>query len=351
MPSALYVLAAVALVAAVVPFIPGWIELRRGKDRKALHINMDYKKSPFFFGDRLAELLRNGLQGTVDFERSDESALVEPQEYTVMLSHPEKVSVVTASTWAYEADARVSTVVYAAGSLLLGERSHFSKEILVEGDAMVGEGSRLRAVLCSGQLKLGAGASVTRWIDVRGGTLFAAAGCRLGRNAASSAMLYMERGCRFSNLYGAPVRTCSAPVEARPVAEGNIRETALVGTLQLLSIPMGAELRTNIVAAQNLKICAGATIHGDIKGHREVELEDNVTVYGTIVGDRKISLGRGCRIVGNVFAQGDIRIGNGTSVGEEGHVKSVVSRSAIYLEPNVTVYGYVTCEKGQVAEE
>ena len=119
----------------------------------------------------------------------------------------------------------------------------------------------------------------------------------------------------------------------------------------VLSIPAGAEVRNKIVASQDLKICSGATVYGDIKGHRNVELEDNVAIHGTIVADHGIIIRSNCRISGNVFAQGDICIGFGSTVGEEGHIKSVISRSSVSLEPGVAVHGHIACERGAVTKD
>ena len=57
----LYFLVGLVIVVAVAPFVPGWIELKRGKDSAPLHIDMEYSKSPLFFGDNFDALLHNGL--------------------------------------------------------------------------------------------------------------------------------------------------------------------------------------------------------------------------------------------------------------------------------------------------
>ncbi len=347
----LYLLAALALVAVIAPFVPGWIELRRGKDSHALPINMDHSKTPFFFGDQFAGLLRKGLREVAGLDDTALPLALEQKEYAVMLSRREKVRVVTEPAWACEAGTRMSGIVYVAGDLLAGEKSRFSGEMLVEGNADIQSGCRLRALLCNGELKLGENVHVGRWLDARGGALSVGPGCNLGRNAASSGVLLLERGCRFNNLYGAPVRTFSAPPKEPPFAEGNIREKALVATALQFSIPAGAELHNNVISSQDLKICSGSAIYGDIKGHRGVELEDGVTVYGTVVADQDVIIGSNCRVLGNVFAQGDVRVGFGSTVGEKDHVKSVISRSSVFLETDVTVHGHVACEKGLVAGE
>lgn len=339
-----YALVVIALLVVAAPFVPGWIELRRGKDSHPLRIDMEYSKTPFFFGDRLDALLRRSLLPPGG------AAALEQRDYTVQLSRPETVTVVTAPDWSIEPGARARNVVYAAGNLTVGEKARFAREIAVEGQAVIGARGRLRALLCKGGVRLGDGVSVSRWVDARGG-LEAGAGCDLGRNAASAGPLALGPGCAFNNLYGSPIRTFAGKPKAQPTAEGNIRENALVVNAQLFSIPAGAELRNNVIAAQDLKICSGSVVYGDIKGLRNVELEDGVTVHGTVVADQAVAIGQNCRIIGNVFAQGQVTLGFGTRVGEEGHVKSVISHAEIRLEPGVTVYGYVACEKGRVAGE
>lgn len=343
-----WIIGIAALAVILLPFVPGWIELRRGRDKSALHINMEYRKDPRFYGDSFDRLLRDGLLVAAGVKGL---AQLEQKTYTVTISRPEKVEVVTAPEWTFAASAGVKNVVYAAGGLRAGEKARFGKELVVLGDAVFGPGARLRGILCQGALRFEAGTAVSRWADSRRGPLLAGPGCDLGRNAVSGSLLSLDHGCRFNNLFGAPIQTFAAS-EAAPIpAEGNIREKALVVTSLQFSIPAGAELRNNVVASQDLKICAGATIHGDIKGLRNVELEDGVTIHGTIVADRTVRVGANCRILGNVFAQDDVHLGQGCTVGEAGSVKSVISRSAVYLEAGVTIHGHIACEKGQTAEE
>lgn len=347
----LYLIAGLIVIAAIAPFVPGWIELRRGKDSAPLHIDMEYSKSPLFFGNNFDALLHNGLFPATGAE--DEVAhprALEQKDYTVTISRPEKVSVFTAPDWTFAPFARAKNIVYATGNLEAGEGARFAKEVCVEGNANIAAKARLRAILCKGDLSLGQDVAVSRWIDARGQKLLVGPDCNLGRNAVSGGLLLLNKGCKFTNLFGSPVRTYDAPAKELLPAEGNIREHALVTTSLLLSIPAGAEMRNNIVASQDLKICSGSTVYGDIKGHRNVELEDNVTIHGTIVADHNITIRSNCRVSGNVFAQGDICIGFNSTVGKAGHTKSIISRSAVRLEPAVTVYGYIVSERGEVTE-
>lgn len=340
-------LAGLAIAVFAAPFVPGWLELYRRRDSQPLHINMEHSSSPFFFGDSFGALLRRGLfPDGVD----GNPAGLEQKEYTIKVSRPEKVGVITAPAWSFAPFSRVRNIVYAAGDLEVGEQSSFAKELVAEGRVRIGGRTRLRAALCRKGLELEEGTSVARWLDVRDGGLTAGANCRLGRSASSAGPLNLGPGCAFSKLYGLPIRTFAAPPPASPPAEGNIREKTLVATALLFSIPAGAVLRNNVLSTQALKICAGAEVHGDIKGLRGVELEEGVTVQGTIVADGAVVLGANCRVNGNIFAQGGVRLGHGCVVGEEGHVKSVIGRSTVSLEAGTIVHGHIACEKGTVAK-
>ena len=104
-----YPLAGFALVAVMLPFIPGWLELRRGKDKQALHINMEYSKTPFFFGDQFDVLLHQALPAPAYAlpEPGTGGPPAAPEEYSVVISRPEKVLVIKEPVWAYEPFARV----------------------------------------------------------------------------------------------------------------------------------------------------------------------------------------------------------------------------------------------------
>lgn len=348
----IYLVVGLIIVAAIAPFVPGWIELRRGKDSAPLHIDMEYSKNPLFFGNNFDALLHNALFPAAETkEGAAPDHALEQKDYTVTISRPEKVSVFTAPDWTFAPFARAKNIVYATGNLNAGEGARFAKEVCVEGDADIAGKARLRAILCKGELNLGPDVTATRWVDARGKKLTVGPNCDLGRNAVSGGLLSLNRGCKFINLSGSPIRTHEAPPKEPLPTEGNIRENALVTTSLLLSIPSGAEVHNNIVASQDLKICSGSAVYGDIKGHRNVELEDNVTIHGSIMADQDITIRTNCRISGNVFAQGDIHVGFGSVVGEEGHIKSIISRSGVRLEPSVTVHGHIACEKGLVSED
>ena len=334
---AIFIVLLAVAVALVIPFIPGWIELKRPKDAAPLPIDMEYTKDPFFFGTRFAALLTDNLP----------MADLESREYVIKLSRPETVLVKKDSWQSSGSGMHVRPLVCVDGSMETGPRARFDKEIFVTGDATVGEGAEMQAILCHGSLKLGSGSRVRRWLDGRGERVLVESDCDLGRSAVSSRLLQLAGGVRFIQLYGMPIRTYDAPpVSNIGTMTGDLREAALVVADQWFSVPRDTRLECDIVCRQNLKLYSGCTIEGDIKGYHVVELEDGVTVNGNIVAEGDIVIGRACRVTGNLFSQGSVVVNAGSSVGVAGAVRSLVSKRKVELSHDVVVYGFIAAENG-----
>lgn len=335
---AVYIVILVVVAALVIPFIPGWIELKRPKDADPLPIDMEYTKDPFFFGTRFAGLLLDNLPA------SDE---LESREYVIRLSRPETVLVKKESWRNLESRTHVKPLLYVDGGMEVGDKARFDKEVFVSGDVSIGEYAEMQALLCHGSLTLGRGARVRRWLDGRGAKVLIGPDCDLGRNTVSSRLLELGEGVRFIQLYGMPIHTYSAPLSMHlRTMTGDLREAALVVADQWFSVPRDTQLRCNIVCRQNLKLYSGCTVEGDIKGYHAVELEDDVTVNGNIVAEGDIVIGRACRVTGNLFSQGSIVVNAGSSVGAEGSVRSLVGKRKIELSCDVVVYGFIAAENG-----
>ncbi len=327
-----------AVFIGVLPFIPGWLELRRPKDDKPLRIDGNYQKNPFFFGDSFYGLLQKGMPKEFPSGRSEQE---------IVLSRPEKVLIVSEPNWDCESTSH-NMLIYVDGNMQTVDRASFRKEVFTSGNATIGDGVRMQAILCHGNLSLGKDSRVIRWVDVRGNSLITAASCRLGRSTACKGFLHLAIGTTFVNLYGSPIKTYSRIASEADSQGGDIRETSLVASPELFSVPSNARIETNIVSKQNLRLGAGCEVFGDIKAYSNVEMEAGAVVHGTIVAEGDVLVGMDSKILGNIFSQGKITLSSGSSVGAEGKIRSVVCRTGIVLRSDVTIYGAVTCEHGRV---
>jgi hypothetical protein len=116
------------------------------------------------------------------------------------------------------------------------------------------------------------------------------------------------------------------------------------------TIAEGSILHGHIIFLQDVRIGNHSIVNGSIKCYGDIELEENVTVHGNIFADGKITIGEGAIISGNVLAQNAIFISDHSVISRPGVIKSVLGKKAVYLAPNVTIYGYVSTEgKGAVS--
>ena len=71
----------------------------------------------------------------------------------------------------------------------------------------------LRTLACDGEVRLGAGARVHRWLDADR-DVWAAEGCDLGAYCATAGALHLADGVRFTRLFAEPILTPGAPAAA-----------------------------------------------------------------------------------------------------------------------------------------
>lgn len=339
----LYAVFAIAiLVALALPFLPGLRELLRPTDDKALDVDMDYVKDPFYMGTSFRNILARSLSG-ID--------LTESGQKTLQLSKREDVLIVGDPLWEYDSPEVLERVVRASGDVRIAPESALNKEIYAMGDAEVGERTKLRALLSEGSVTLGRDSSVVRWIDGRGQIMRVGEDCTLGQSTICAGALELGAGCTFTRLYGAPVRTLYrggfAPMLPEAYgASGSITESASIFTEKDLSVMNGAKLTGNIVAKTRLCLGDSAEVDGNIKARAEVRLGRGVVVKGNIIADGDVLIEDGCRIDGNIFSNGTVEIGRNCTVGVAGHVCSVIARNALTLAGGVTINGFVACERG-----
>ncbi len=326
-----------AVLFGLIPFLPGWFELRRPRDDKPLHIDLNYQKNHFFFGDSFHALLKKGMPEALPPGHS---------HHRIALSKPEEVHAVSERDWQCTSSDK-GLILYVDGNMQASERSAFGKEVFVAGNATIGEGSHVRAILCHGNLSLGRDSHVVRWLDVRGDSLITAASCRLGRSTACKGLLHLAIGTSFVNLHGVPIKTYSRKAEASTERSGDIGERCPVASPD--SSPMRARIETNIVSRQNIRLSAECEVQGDVKSYGNVELEAGVTVHGNIVAEGDVIVGAGSRVLGNIFSQGGVVIYARSAIGAEGSVRSVVCRKMLVLHNDASIYGTVSCAQGRVA--
>ena len=234
---------------------------------------------------------------------------------------------------------------------------------------------RMRAAYAGASAFLGAGTIVERWVDANE-KLVAARDCNLGMSASAGERLWLGSGCIFRRLY-APVISIGEQNEelnyVNPVAFAqsvkqlndpdveSSDQDKIWGAIcekspqriskniryvdQQYTDESGVALIT-VVTDRDLVVLEHIVVQGDIRSRKGVRLCDHALVCGNIFAEGDIRLGTGAVVFGNVFTQGNIVVERQAVIGQPGQIHSMVARGNIYLEEDVIIYGFVSCEGG-----
>lgn len=322
----------------LVPFLPGIRELRRPKDDEPIRIDETFTRDPRYFGNALRQKLAPFLE-----ERPPEL----PARMEIELRKPEILAVF--DDLHVPEGAREDALAVALGAAAVGRDARLA-ETWVRGDAELESGAVVRALACDGQLTLGAGAKIQRWVDVEG-HLLAEPGADLGLSASAAGVLRLSQGCAFRRLWGRPVfvrgEPGQEPAESQEAAAApETIEDEVIWGRRGLSLPRGFRLERDLVALTDVRIGPGATVLGTIKAHGSIDVGDGARIRGNLIARRGVTTGRNVRVAGNVFAERDVVLGPGTQVGRKGGIKTVYAAGHIRLEPAAAVLGWVIAERG-----
>lgn len=324
------------LVMFLLPFVPAYYEFVRKRDAAPLSIKMDYVKDPHFFSQSFKQKFNESL---TDANRT--AGL-----HDMKISKQEMVEIVENA--AIADDVRVSSVYYVKDTLNTGNRVAFAKELYVHGNANFGENNEVRALACNGDIFLGRGTKIVRWIDAVG-SVKADDSCRLGVSVSCRNALMIAPDCSFSRLYGFPVIVGSVANGAlvnptkTEVAESALYEDA-PPERDFSNFPPHSRVENSIITNDSLTVGDSSVIYGHIKTYGNLALGENVVVTGNLFAEGTVRLGAGSRILGTVFTQDRVYVGRGVVIGTPGKIKSVVGKKGISLESAAAVYGYVMTE-------
>jgi hypothetical protein len=327
----------VAFAAGVlVPFIPGLQELAFGRDADPLRVDQGYSRDPRYLGKslrkKIAPLLAEARPGTRTrfLDRSKEFARVVED---------------------YEASdgARIPDVLISRGSLRIGERGTFL-DVYAANGIEIGAGSILRTAASDGDLKLGQGCMVERWLDANHG-ISVGRGSNLGLSTSAGGVLGLDEHTAFRRVFGSPVSVSAGP--GTPPSPRNLPDvktsTEKLGR-ELYEgeriVAIGETVNADIIAKGNVELRPGCAVRGSIKSDADVVLSDDTCVYGSIVARGTVIVGDNCRVFGHIFAERAIRIGSWSIVGELERPKTVRALDTLTLSNGVRIYGWAIAENG-----
>ncbi len=325
----------------LLPFLAGGWELYRSRDAAPLLINQDYIRDPRYF----ALAFKKILFASFPSELVDENGEPLPPLGIFRFKLSKEETIIVVADLKLPTDTEVKTIHCVLGDFSTNRRVVCHKEVYVKGSVFIGEGSRLRALACDGDVQLAFGTEISRWLDAAK-SLQVASNCRLGINVTCSGKLVVAPNCSFKRLYGFPIsvgRVLGAAPEARKeeLAAGYLSSTRV---RNLWSISCGTKQDSDIITKSSLELGDHVVVRGHIKAHGRVSIGRQAVITGNLFAEGDIFLGEGSHVLGTIFSQGIIVLESGTVVGFPGEIKSVVGRKGVQLHQGARVYGYVMTE-------
>jgi hypothetical protein len=332
---ALTLLSGVTIVASA-PFLPALAELFNQKDAGELHIAQDYVKDPRFFANSFRRKLEPLLaQAGEDL----------PYKSQIQLRKAEDLLIDRELILASKTGFRGIAISLGGARFANDSGSH---DLWIRGQAEIGERFRCWTLAVDGDLDLGAGCRIKRWVD-SGGTAVVGPGTQLGQSASAAELLLLHDRVTFQRLYAQPIVVVSTEENrglAPPKVDDPLIDDHAFTDDNGLCFPHGCTIDHDIICSGNVRIGTGVRVTATIKAHGKVTILSGTTVDGNVISRAGIEIGDDCSITGNVFAEGDVTIGKHVTVGTAEAHKSVYSAGKVLLHPGVRVHGAIVAERG-----
>ncbi len=290
-----------------------------------------------------------------------------PDGTRVLRKEGEKIRVSAAAEFApYSVSDEILVV---QGAFRGGAGCVFRREILAHGTARIGAGSRLQAVASDGDLFLGAGSRVARWVDCRG-AMEIGPQCTVRSRATAGAVIRLRKGARIASAFAPTVLSAfdgrdpevaeeklPEPEQEFPLpdpAAADRRRRAKLGLDPALLAQLGPDgglyrgdwkpsaplrLRVKMVVKGDCAFPAGSLLEADLKADGNVDIGAGSACLGNIVAGGNVRFGRGCRFYGVVHAGGRLHLEAGVRGGRPEAWAAAYSADELTVDDGVIVHG------------
>lgn len=280
---------------------------------------------------------------------------------------PERILVT--KTVQYPANQKEDNVIIVEGSFGCGGNCQFTKELLVRQDCAIGGGTRLQALAADGDLTLGPGATVARWLDSRG-KLTLGENCTVASRVTSRSAIEFLPGARALSFFApelytegrleelppgvpAPRRVLQIPHAGAGKEAGfgydPSRLFAMGGGTFLydgdlnLSVPVRV---TYALVVRGAFVCPQESlIESDIKASGRIQIGPGSVVRGNLVSDGDLVLRPDVYFQGLLQAEGHVTLGHGCRGIRKLRPVAVYGRQGVQVQSNVVIHGKVASAK------
>lgn len=232
----------------------------------------------------------------------------------------------------------------------------FAREILVRGNARIGDGSELQSMAVDGELSLGSDVKVARWLD-SARELRIGSNCLIGARVTSLGQVHLGLGAQAGSMYAPQVVTegwdgtfpGSATPEAAELPE--IKDAGLdPKKLTRLSSDCwlyngdfrpayAVRLKDKLVVKGNCSLPEGCILEADIRADGSLHLGPNCLCKGNLIAGGDIHVGPGSRFSGVIHAGRSLQLGRGTRGFKEDGMVVAYAEGILKVEGDVAIKG------------
>ncbi len=339
----------IALCLFLLPLVPGLREMAHATDAQPLQVVRTYDTDITHFAIKFKAWLEKNFG---DFLATQNNPALENAEGTLQDKTAYQIIGKDSSpTFSREEIYNTSTqkLILSAFPLRLTESMLFEGEVYGADVIHTATHSQFRALLAEGDIHLGEGCTVLRWIHSHG-SISAGVGCRLFGRASADKLITLSGGCQFERLNAA---TILFGKKTPAVSQATVSLTPLAGLPNVkdqfqrrwlidgdLEIPAYCSFDGDIVASHSIRIGLGSRLIGNLKSNQDMVLADGVHIDGTIVSSGDIHIGADCRVTGAVISEKTIWVCAGSIIGTQALPTTMTSLN-MHIACGVTAHGTV----------
>ncbi len=355
-----FALLAIFLVVLGISLSPGLVEWLDPRDQKALPVDLDYVRYENYFGASFRKRMQEWLQEG----RAVTNYIPRAAGVVAVFENSAGENILVISPRSFRPQGECDELIYCDGDMRLPANSIYHREIYARGRLEIGPGVRLQAAAADGDLVIGAGCKVNRWLDSQT-NLSLQKGTVVRSRASASESIALEPGVSMQSLFAPLIITSELTAEpddedallppgkqgAPPSYLKEVACTRLSNDTWLVSgnldVPAGTVTHCNLVVRGPLHTGQNCFFGGDLKAGR-VEIGSGNRIAGSIISDASLTIGENTKVRCNLIAAGDIRILRGARIGA-GRLSAISAGGKVFLERNIAVSGKISSAKAVIS--
>lgn len=249
---------------------------------------------------------------------------------------------------------QASLPLVGAGELTLPPDFQHRHEVYAAGDLVLGRNALTRAAYAEGDLRLEAGARVTRWAHARHVVL--GSDSQVGARVTASHSILLAQGARFLRARAPKISAATdatiAPrvpipwtADARPRFNGGpgVHHDEACGRWRVpgtLSLPPGTEVNGDLIVHGDARLGANCVVHGSLKVHGRLALGPDCVIDGACVVTGEVQVGANVLMAGPLIGEAQVNIGPAAIIGRP-DAETSVNGERVTLAPAATVHGSI----------